>query len=245
MKVKTRDAKHRRQESAAVRVGREAQLATRGRNTGDPRLFVKKARHVGVFLNTCQDAGVPRNRRPVPKEQKRDELLAAAAQLLVIDGYEATSMSRLAQHAGVAPNTLYWYFRDKDELLVAVADQYFQALLHEHTSLADRPLAEQFLWLIERLRPVKHLVATVHSRVSVSEAVREWHTDFHRSFEDLFERQLTAPLTPEHRTAEIAAATFTLEGAITHGLDEATTRQLCRITAERLHHTADTEMNAI
>ena len=29
-----------------------------------------------------------RNRRPVPKEQKRDELLAAAAQLLVLDGFD-------------------------------------------------------------------------------------------------------------------------------------------------------------
>lgn len=182
-----------------------------------------------------------RNRRPVPKEQKRDELLAAAARLLVIDGYEATSMSRLAQHAGVAPNTLYWYFRDKDELLVAVADRYFQALLHEHASLADRPLAEQFRWLIERLRPVKHLVATVHNRVAVSESVREWHTGFHRRFEDLFERQLADSLTAEHRTAEFAAATFVLEGAITHSIDEATTEQLCEITADRLHRAAEAE----
>ncbi|WP_258348962.1 TetR/AcrR family transcriptional regulator [Saccharopolyspora gregorii] len=182
-----------------------------------------------------------RNRRPVPKEQKRDELLAAAARLLVIDGYEATSMSRLAQHAGVAPNTLYWYFRDKDELLVAVADRYFQALLHEHASLADRPLAEQFRWLIERLRPVKHLVATVHNRVAVSESVREWHTGFHRRFEDLFERQLADSLTAEHRTAQIAAATFVLEGAITHSIDEATTEQLCEITADRLHRAAEAE----
>lgn len=176
-----------------------------------------------------------RNRRPVPREQKRDELLAAAAQLLVLEGYEATSMSRLAQHAGVAPNTFYWYFRDKDELLVAVADRYLQALLHEHASLADRPLAEQFFWLIERLRPVKHLVATVHNRAAVSESVREWHTGFHQSFENLFERQLANPPAAEHRIAEFAAATFTLEGAITHSMDDATTEQLCKITADRLH----------
>ncbi|KMS86503.1 TetR/AcrR family transcriptional regulator [Prauserella rugosa] len=181
---------------------------------------------------------MPRNRRPVPKQQKRDELLAAAAQLLIADGYEATSMSRLAQHAGVTPNTLYWYFRDKDELLVAVADLYLQTLLTEHASLAARSLAEQFLWLIERLRPVKHLVATVHSRVAISPAVRDWHTGFHQTFENLFERQLPGPLTTEHRAAEIAGATFALEGAITHDLDDTTTRQLCQITAEHLHRAA-------
>src|ERR1022692_2891949 len=96
---------------------------------------------LGIFLNACQDEVVPRNRRPVPKAQKRDELLAAAAVLLVTDGYDAASMSRIAEHAGVTPNTLYWYFRDKDELLVAVADRYLQALLNEHASLSDRPLA--------------------------------------------------------------------------------------------------------
>lgn len=219
--------------------------ASRETGAGSSRPFAKQRSQVGVFLNTCQDAGMARNRRPVPKEQKRDELLAAAAQLLVLDGYEATSMSRLAQHAGVAPNTLYWYFHDKDELLVAVADRFLQALLREHASLADRPLADQILWLIERLRPVRHLVATVHNRVAVSESVREWHTGFHQSFENLFERQLAGPLAAEHRTAEFAAATFTLEGAITHDIDEATTDQLCKITADRLHRAAESKMNAI
>src|SRR5271165_1969857 len=124
---------------------------------------------LGIFLNACQDEVVPRNRRRVPKEQKRAELLAAAADLLLTEGYDATSVSRIAQHAGVTPNTLYWYFRDKDELLVAVADLYLHALLNEHASLSDRPLAEQLCWLVERLRSVKHLLATVHNRLTVSD----------------------------------------------------------------------------
>ena len=185
-----------------------------------------------------QDEVVPRNRRPVPKAQKRDELLAAAAVLLVTEGYDAASMSRIAEHAGVTPNTLYWYFRDKDELLVAVADRYLQALLNEHASLSDRPLAEQLRWLVERLRPVKHLVATVHNRVAVSDAISAWHTGFHQTFEEIFERQLPGPVPLQRRAAEAAAATFALEGAITHDLDEVTTQQLCQIIAERLHHAA-------
>ncbi|WP_030548796.1 TetR/AcrR family transcriptional regulator [Streptomyces albus] len=187
---------------------------------------------------------MPRNRHPIPKEQKRDELLAAAAELLVADGYDATSMSRLAQHAGVAPNTLYWYFRDKDELLVAVADRYLDVLLREHASLTGRSLAEQFLWLIERLRPFRHLMATVHSRVSVSDAVRTWHTGFHRTIEDLFEGQLSQPLAGQDRPSEVAVATFALEGAITHDIDEATTRSLCTIIADRLHLAAAADPGA-
>ncbi len=193
---------------------------------------------LGVFLNACQDKVVPRNRRPVPKEQKRAELLAAAAELLLTEGYDAASMSRIAQHAGVTPNTLYWYFRDKDELLVAVADHYLHALLNEHASLSDRPLAEQLYWLVERLRSVKHLLATVHDRSAVSDTVSAWHTGFHHAFQEIFERQLPGPVPTQRRAAEAAAATFALEGAITHDLDRATTQQLCQIIADRLHHTA-------
>lgn len=177
---------------------------------------------------------MPRNRRPVPKEQRRDELLAAAARVFVAEGYDAASMNRIAKDADVTPNTLYWYFRDKDELLVAVAELYVGALLQEHETLVDRPLAEQLAWLVDRLRPVRHLVATVHDRVGVSNAIATWHTGFHRTFEDLFERQLPGPLPAENRAAESAVATYAIEGAITHDLDDATTSRLCRITAERL-----------
>lgn len=180
---------------------------------------------------------MPRNRRPVPREEKREELLAAAAELFVVDGYEATSMTRLARRAGVTPNTLYWYFRDKDELLVAVADRFTSALLDEHASLTGRPVAEQLSWLVQRLRPVRHLVVTMHSRVAVSDAVRTWHTGFHTTFEALFTRQLPGPIAP----AEIAVATFALEGAITHDLDDETTRQLCAVVADRLHHATATD----
>src|SRR3569832_2093697 len=99
-------------------------------------VYKKVARRLG-----CRSRwGVPQNRRPVPKEQKRDELTAAAAELFVAEGYEAASVNRIARAAGVTPNTLYWYFRDKDELLVATAEIYLQALLAEHESRADQPL---------------------------------------------------------------------------------------------------------
>lgn len=186
----------------------------------------------------CQDREVPANRRPVPKAQRREELLIAAARLFVEEGYDAASMTRIAKQAGVTANTLYWYFGDKDELLVAVADSYLEALLAEHRAIEERPLAEQLLWLINRLRPVKHLVATVHDRLSASAAISAWHERFHSAFEDVFEDQLPRPLPNADRDAEIAAATFAIEGAITHPLDDLTTHALCRLLARRLHRAA-------
>jgi AcrR family transcriptional regulator len=177
---------------------------------------------------------VPQNRRPVPKEQKRKELLAAAAELFVVEGYDAASVSRIARAAGVTTNTLYWYFRDKDELLVAAAEVFLRALLTEHATKADEPLAEQLAWLVEQLRPIRHLVVTVHARIALSTAIAEWHSGFHETVEELFERQLPGEIPASARAQEAAAATFALEGAVIHDLDPTTTRQLCRSVAERL-----------
>ena len=59
-----------------------------------------------------------RNKRLQDREEKQKEIMSAARTLFLNEGYEATSMSRIANIAGVAPNTIYWYFKDKDELLV-------------------------------------------------------------------------------------------------------------------------------
>ncbi len=65
-----------------------------------------------------------------------------------------------------------------------------------------------------------------------------WHRSFHAAFEAVFEAQLPGPLPADTRDAEVAAATFALEGAITHPLDDATTSALCHIIADRLQHAA-------
>lgn len=170
----------------------------------------------------------------MPKKQKRDELIAVAAELFVAEGYEAASVNRIARAAGVTPNTLYWYFRDKDELLVATAEVYLQALLAEHGSRSDQDLAEQLEWIVETLVPIRHLVVTVHSRLTLSAAIAQWHSRFHDTVEALFESQLPGEIPPAARAQEVAAATFTLEGAVIHDLDLSTTRQLCNSVAERL-----------
>ena len=46
-------------------------------------------------------------------------------------GYEKTSMSSVAKAAGVAANTIYWYYANKDDLLIAVLNrEVMQAMPH-------------------------------------------------------------------------------------------------------------------
>lgn len=177
---------------------------------------------------------MPRNRHDQSKQAKRDEILAAARSLFLTEGYDGASMGKIAAAAGLTANTLYWYFGDKDELFVAVADLYLDLLLQQHATVAEQPLADQFVWLVDNLRPVRHLVATVHARVARSPRIAEWHTGFHRQMEALFEDQVVLEVTGARRDAEVAVVTFALEGAVTHDLSAGATTDLCDTLARRL-----------
>ncbi|MFA9269538.1 MAG: TetR/AcrR family transcriptional regulator [Baekduiaceae bacterium] len=166
---------------------------------------------------------MPRNRRPQPKAEKRAELVSAARQLFLEDGYDATSISRVAKAASVAPNTIYWYFDDKDTLLCAVLDELLAEDLAAYTDVAGAPLNEQALWLVGRLRRVRGLMATVHARVAVSPVVADWHDRFHAMVDQVLAQQLGAPV-PD---AASAIASFAVEGLVTHDVDDERAREVC------------------
>lgn len=175
---------------------------------------------------------MPRNRRPQPKAEKRAELVAAARQLFLRDGYAATAVGRIARAAEVTPNTVYWYFRDKDELLIAVLDELFAEAFSRYLTVAGDPIADQLVWLVDELRQIRELVSTVHARLSASPALAEWHNAFHANVEALFQQATGAP-PPETRHAEAKIVTFTVEGLLTHDIDNATTREVCHALAAR------------
>lgn len=53
----------------------------------------------------------------------REEILEAAYQLVEHDGLGALSMPALSRQVGAGVTSIYWYFRNKDELLVALAER--------------------------------------------------------------------------------------------------------------------------
>lgn len=70
------------------------------------------------------------------REILRNQMLDAAAAMIVADGAEALSMRKLAHGLGCAPMTLYSYFSGKHELLMALAQRRFDALA---VRLAGKP----------------------------------------------------------------------------------------------------------
>src|SRR3954452_6415979 len=84
------------------------------------------------------------------KPLSRERILSVALRVVEREGVGALSMRRLAQELDVWPMSLYTYFRDKDELLDAIAAQTAGAVA----------LPEEADSWRERLRGLLHAVRT-------------------------------------------------------------------------------------
>ncbi|MFB6817378.1 TetR/AcrR family transcriptional regulator [Streptomyces sp. NPDC056347] len=64
---------------------------------------------------------------PNPGAERRAELLATAAEVFAAHGYNATTVRRIADHAGLLAGSLYYHFDSKesmlDEILTAFLDE--------------------------------------------------------------------------------------------------------------------------
>ena len=71
-----------------------------------------------------------KERRTREKEQLRQQILSAARELFVTEGYEHVSMRKIAAKIEYSPTTIYLYFKDKAELLDSVCKETLLNLLN-------------------------------------------------------------------------------------------------------------------
>ena len=96
-----------------------------------------------------------KERKARQKKFLRQEILDAASELFVKEGYEQVSMRRIADRIEYSPTTIYLYFKDKSELLEQVCHEAFSRL-----SLLLKRILEHPGDPVERLK--KGLIAYVH-----------------------------------------------------------------------------------
>ena len=95
-------------------------------------------------------------------DDQRDAIVARAAELFARHGYHATSMHRVAEAAGLSKATLYHYYRDKDALLVHIADGHvsrLQSLVLDTRALGLKPeahLRELVRRIVEEYADAQH-----------------------------------------------------------------------------------------
>jgi len=79
-----------------------------------------------------------KERRARQKKYLRQEILDAASELFVKNGYENVSMRRIAEKIEYSPTTIYLYFRDKSELLEQVCQETFARLSQVLTKILEQ-----------------------------------------------------------------------------------------------------------
>jgi AcrR family transcriptional regulator len=78
---------------------------------------------------------------PGADANKRQAIVKAARIMFTTDGYEATTMAKVAQRAGVAVGTVYLYFQNKNDLLSEVKSDWEAEVLRSlwRSELAELP----------------------------------------------------------------------------------------------------------
>lgn len=116
---------------------------------------------------------VPVSARPV--ELTRDAVVQVALTMADADGLDTLTIRRLANHFGVTPMALYWHVKNKDELLDAMGDAVFAAVVLRPAN--DREWSEQYrdllTGLLTALRTHPGSVELAMRRVLYNEAGRD------------------------------------------------------------------------
>jgi AcrR family transcriptional regulator len=79
-------------------------------------------------MNSSREERVRRaskERRDQQKQEVRQAILDAAAELFVEQGYQGFSLRQVAERIGYSATTIYLYFEGKDDLLFTVAEEGF------------------------------------------------------------------------------------------------------------------------
>src|SRR6266567_4960916 len=84
--------------------------------------------HPGDRILTATSDTRPRSSR-LPRHERRRQLLDAALEVFVSQGYHAAAMDDIAERAGVSKPVLYQHFPGKLELYLALLDTHCDALV--------------------------------------------------------------------------------------------------------------------
>ena len=107
-------------------------------------------------------------------EQRRQEILDAAARLFSKNGFGQTTVSDIVREVGVAQGLFYYYFKNKEEVMVAVMLEYAKAFIET----VEHIIQDQSASPIDRIRRVATQIPKIlYSRdafyVQIPEANRQ------------------------------------------------------------------------
>lgn len=99
--------------------------------------------------------------RPNVSDERRTQIIESAINVFSRQGFSNTRMDDVAAESGLSKGLLYWYFKSKDEIIIAIADLLFGAefrKMQEHSSSGVTARARLENFVENFTEDVRHLL---------------------------------------------------------------------------------------
>jgi len=77
--------------------------------------------------------------RPNVSDERKPQILNAAIKVFNRKGLAAARMEDIAREAGLSVGGVYWYYKGRDDVILAIIDEFINADMVALTSLLDSP----------------------------------------------------------------------------------------------------------
>jgi len=74
--------------------------------------------------------------RPDVSEERRNQIIESAIEVFARHGFASARMEDVAAASGLSKGLLYWYFKSKEEIIIAIADLLFGTEFHKMQNLS-------------------------------------------------------------------------------------------------------------
>ena len=123
-------------------------------------------------------------------EDRRDKILLKALELYMVEGYANVSITDLQAALDMGRGTLYYYFKDKDELFQEVVDMFLinpkqRALERVRESATIPDMIDAMLYYLNQLQEFYNLVE--NKNINTSNVVTVMYTAYSR-FPELYKK---------------------------------------------------------
>src|SRR6516225_11435466 len=93
----------------------------------------------------------PKRRKRADGELSRERILDAATAIASERGYEGTSIALVSAKCGLPASSIYWHFKDKDDLIAAVIERSFARWLSAWEMPAEGTARERIVSMVMQI----------------------------------------------------------------------------------------------
>jgi AcrR family transcriptional regulator len=164
--------------------------------------------------------------RPDVSKERTHQILDAATNVFSRLGFHKASMDDIVEESGLSKGALYWYFKSKDDIIIAILDAIFDRELAGARALVDAPgtAHERLLQLIRlTVREIKGMkvflpiayefYALAFRNKTVQKALRSYFDAYLTALEPVIEQGIASG---EFRAVDAKQTAFAI-GAIVEG----------------------------